>query len=211
MNTTKQPDQPDQLDPETPASEAARNEAERIVENWSNVDDFVSSNEFKRLQNTIAAALLKPKLVAIAVESMHRAVTHGLRQELAAKDEEIERLNGEAEHSKLGMRQISSERDNLRYERDALRAEVERLKAGGCARDQRLTQFCAEAVLLQAGNETIKAEAQTLRAQLVEAVGLLSRCYDRLPDYHDTLQPDVQTYLNQPAIAGLKGGQDATC
>ena len=30
-----------------------------------------------------------------------------------------------------------------------LTAEVERLRAGGCARDQRTTQFCAEAVALE--------------------------------------------------------------
>jgi hypothetical protein len=40
----------------------------------------------------------------------------------------------------------------LAAERDALQAEVERLKAGGCARDQSTTQFCAEAVALQAEN-----------------------------------------------------------
>jgi hypothetical protein len=39
-----------------------------------------------------------------------------------------------------------------------LRAECERLKAGGCARDQRTTQFCAEAVALQKENERLNAE-----------------------------------------------------
>ena len=34
-------------------------------------------------------------------------------------------------------------------ERDEARAEVARLKSGGCTRDQRTTQFCAEAVALQ--------------------------------------------------------------
>ncbi len=43
-------------------------------------------------------------------------------------------------------------------ERDDARAEVERLKAGGCARDQRTTQFCAEAVALQRENERLRAE-----------------------------------------------------
>jgi hypothetical protein len=37
----------------------------------------------------------------------------------------------------------------LTRERDEARAEITRLKAGGCARDQRTTQFCAEAVALQ--------------------------------------------------------------
>jgi hypothetical protein len=45
---------------------------------------------------------------------------------------------------------------SLAAERDALRAEVERLKAGGCARGQSTTQFCAEAVALQAENARLR-------------------------------------------------------
>jgi hypothetical protein len=52
-------------------------------------------------------------------------------------------------------------------ERDALRAEVERLKAGGCARDQSTTQFCAEAVALQAENARLR-EAVRLAIDAVE-------------------------------------------
>ena len=37
----------------------------------------------------------------------------------------------------------------LTKERDEALAEVVRLKSGGCARDQRTTQFCAEAAELQ--------------------------------------------------------------
>jgi hypothetical protein len=44
---------------------------------------------------------------------------------------------------------------------EKLRAEIKRLKAGGCARDQSTTQFCAEAVAL-------KAEIEKLRAALGE-------------------------------------------
>jgi hypothetical protein len=44
---------------------------------------------------------------------------------------------------------ITAEVARLTRERDEARAEVARLKAGGCARYQRTTQFCAEAVALQ--------------------------------------------------------------
>jgi len=45
---------------------------------------------------------------------------------------------------------------SLAAERDALMAEVARLKAGGCTRDQNTTQFCAEAVALQAENARLR-------------------------------------------------------
>ncbi len=48
-------------------------------------------------------------------------------------------------------------------ERDALKAEAERLKAGGCARDQSTTQFCAEAVALKAENARLRPESRKLR------------------------------------------------
>jgi hypothetical protein len=50
-------------------------------------------------------------------------------------------------------------------ERDQLRAEVERLKNGGCARDQRTTQFCAEAVALRA--ELAEAEISLRVAETI--------------------------------------------
>lgn len=43
-------------------------------------------------------------------------------------------------------------------ERDMLRAQVERLQAGGCARDQKTTQWCAEAVALAQERDRLKAE-----------------------------------------------------
>ena len=44
---------------------------------------------------------------------------------------------------------VKAEVAQLTKERDEAIAEVARLKAGGCARDQRTTQWCAEAVGLQ--------------------------------------------------------------
>jgi hypothetical protein len=41
-------------------------------------------------------------------------------------------------------------------------AEIERLKAGGCARDQGLTQFCAEAVALQGETDNYRIAIRQL-------------------------------------------------
>lgn len=42
--------------------------------------------------------------------------------------------------------------------------EIKRLRAGGCARDQGLTQYCAEAAAKDAENTALKAEVERLRA-----------------------------------------------
>ena len=49
--------------------------------------------------------------------------------------------------------------------------EIERLRRGGCARDQRTTQYCAEAVSLQNQLDNMKArlEAQTCVIRTLEA------------------------------------------
>jgi hypothetical protein len=44
---------------------------------------------------------------------------------------------------------VAAEVARLTKERDEALTEVARIKAGGCARDQRTTQWCAEAVGLQ--------------------------------------------------------------
>ena len=43
-------------------------------------------------------------------------------------------------------------------------AEIERLRAGGCARDQGTTQYCAEAAKLAAENEKLRAALKELLA-----------------------------------------------
>jgi hypothetical protein len=58
----------------------------------------------------------------------------------------------------------------LTKERDESIAEIARLKAGGCARDQRTTQFCAEAVALQE------------RVRRLEVAGDAMAAYDFIPD-----------------------------
>ena len=52
--------------------------------------------------------------------------------------------------------------------------EIERLRRGGCARDQRTTQFCAEAVALQELIEQLRRE----RDELCEALREISQMKD---------------------------------
>lgn len=58
-------------------------------------------------------------------------------------------------------------------ERDELRAEIKRLRAGGCARDQQSTQYCAEAARLAEENAELRA--------VVEAVAALQERFDDEP------------------------------
>jgi cell division protein FtsB len=57
---------------------------------------------------------------------------------------------------------------------DRLRAEVERLRAGGCARNQTTTQYCAEAARLAAENEKLRAEVQKLESECTDLATDLS-------------------------------------
>ena len=59
---------------------------------------------------------------------------------------------------------MTDEVARLTRERDEARTEVARLKAGGCARDQRTTQWCAEAVALQERVKRLEREVELLRA-----------------------------------------------
>ena len=52
---------------------------------------------------------------------------------------------------------LKAEVDFLGGELTAARAEIARLRAGGCARDQGTTQYCAEAAKLAAENERLRA------------------------------------------------------
>jgi len=54
--------------------------------------------------------------------------------------------------------------DDAADEITALRAEVERLRSGGCARDQGTTQYCAEAAILAAKVGKLEAECFSLAA-----------------------------------------------
>lgn len=54
--------------------------------------------------------------------------------------------------------------------------EIERLRAGGCARDQKTTQFCAEAVTLQ-------REIEMLREMVAEMRERNNKLLHRLQEY----------------------------
>lgn len=47
--------------------------------------------------------------------------------------------------------------------------EIQRLRGGGCARDQKTTQFCAEAAALQSQMEILNDTIRGLRKQLRDA------------------------------------------
>ena len=76
-------------------------------------------------------------------------------------------------HMRAGADEIESLRQKTQYwpdnaERDAVirhqKAEIERLRAGGCARDQGTTQYCAEAAILAAKVGKLEAECFSLAA-----------------------------------------------
>ena len=64
---------------------------------------------------------------------------------------------------------------------DRLTAERDRLAAGGCARDQSTTQFCAEAV--------------ALAAKLARAEGLLIQSRDAVQDRYPALVARIDAYF----------------
>lgn len=76
---------------------------------------------------------------------------------------------------------------------ERLSNEVERLRAGGCARDQRTTQYCAEAVRLQADIERLRKERDEAR---------LAYCCEVLVLYGDA---DEQYRLGPAEVARRKG------
>ena len=102
---------------------------------------------------------------------------------------------------------------SLTAERDALRAEVKRLKAGGCARDQTTTQFCAEAAALQAENARLR-EALTNAAAVIgsfyafaetaDAVSIsgIARCHAMLTSMKKNRRRIEETVM-APARAAL--------
>lgn len=61
-------------------------------------------------------------------------------------------------HIKLGFSEVQESLFSAAAE------EIERLRAGGCARDQTTTQFCAEAVALQGENARLREALEEVAA-----------------------------------------------
>lgn len=68
------------------------------------------------------------------------------------------------EGRRYAVRLLAQDVGELERELTAAQAEIARLKAGGCARDQRTTQFCGEAVKLQEENARLQERIARLEA-----------------------------------------------
>jgi hypothetical protein len=128
--------------------------------------DTVPSHEVRRRAN---------EALANAGEPMSEVTYDALRKRLAEAEEELsiwksvfpdiapERVMPDRSllHAEIGKLRAESEKlaaSNHAYLSNYQEAigEIERLKAGGCARDQTTTQYCAEAVALQSENVRLK-------------------------------------------------------
>ncbi len=147
---------------------------------------------------------------------MYRDERDKLIAELAQKAEQygketdarllvISQLRAEVENLR---KHAADDHDNIRLimaQRDEARAEVERLKAGGCARDQKTTQFCFEAMQLAQQLTEARADAERLKACLQNSDSTIRALAEALESLE---QADVQTaerILQRAAHDALKG------
>lgn len=85
---------------------------------------------------------------------------------------------------------LKAEVDFLGAELTAAKAEIARLRAGGCARDQGVTQYCVEAAKLAAENERLRAALELFACDCIESGNLC---------------PSPQNCRNYIARAALEG------
>jgi hypothetical protein len=120
-------------------------------------------------------------------------------RDLAAERDYLEKIALEAAqcHARETARAYKLQAENARL-REALRAEVERLKAGGCARGQSTTQFCAEAVALQAENARLRGLLEEIgnlaesRSNRVDDLGFENaRLREALKECADDLEAEI--------------------
>ncbi len=94
---------------------------------------------------------------------------------------------------------------SLAAERDALKAENEKLKVGGCARGQSTTQFCAEAVTLKAENAKLAASNHAYLSDYQEARDEIEKLRAAVQDLAkhiwrgdwDKLKPETRELLGE--------------
>jgi hypothetical protein len=133
----------------------------RYGKEWRDVtgDNVIcgAAHEIERLREELAAVTRQRDGLQRANQSLAEKVSTVTRE----REDAIEARNVIAKNIRaemiLKMQEVARERDEAR-------AEVARLKAGGCARDQRTTQFCAEAVALQERVKRLEREVELLRA-----------------------------------------------
>jgi len=109
---------------------------------------------------------------------MSEVTYDALRKRLAAAEEELSIW-------KSVFPDIAPER--VMPDHSLLHAEIKRLRAGGCARDQTTTQYCAEAVALQSENARLKDAIHDLAKHLWRG------------DF-DKLQPETRNVLEERNI-----------
>lgn len=88
------------------------------------------------------------------------------RADLNIAADEIERLREALRIETEELTACAIDRRETQRERDDARREVERLRAGGCARDQRTTQYCAEAAWLKAELDRVRRELEKTNGRL---------------------------------------------
>jgi phage-related protein len=67
---------------------------------------------------------------------------------------------------------LKAEIVRLKEDRDDALAEIDRLQKGGCARDQKTTQFCAEAVSAIRERDEARGEAVRYRSLYYQKLGI---------------------------------------
>lgn len=96
----------------------------------------------------------------------------------------------------------ADEIERLRAKKVELQSEIELLRAGGCARDQRATQYCAEAVALQSEVERLLAELEKERRETRHWIAEWKRLDVEVSDLKAARSRRVESALNATVRSG---------
>ena len=172
---------------DTPRTDAASSEAHGMPQG-SGPWRYVEANFARQLERELTAAQaslahnkelhdrLLGEYASVDTEIRNAAVAVGITQEFV--DGDSYNVPGPEELIECIMQKFT-----------AAQAEIARLKAGGCARNQRTTQFCAEALALQEENTKLKERVKRLEGALDVLAAIIG------PPGSDTWATDDQ--LNQ--------------